>query len=203
VQSVPAREKKCHHYYYLGPGPINSAKQFPVLPLPSHTSTTGPPLLPSQRHKDTPIPITILSCPAKRLPCVDFILPFSSSIADECYLTITKCSRGRHIHPSCRFRALYSPVISSLSTMAIMAIARASSSARTLTTLYVPLTSPLSGYLFLISPPFLCGLQGRQIVEVQFEPGHVYHAWYPSVTRVKRTIYTRPKPHTVERHVYW
>jgi hypothetical protein len=45
--------------------------------------------------------------------------------------------------------------------------------------------------------------QGRQIVEVQFEPGDIYHAWYPSVTRVKRTIYTRPKPRTVERHVYW
>ncbi|KAH8982430.1 hypothetical protein EDB86DRAFT_3074207 [Lactarius hatsudake] len=44
---------------------------------------------------------------------------------------------------------------------------------------------------------------GRQIVEVQFEPGDVYHAWYPSVTRVKRTIYTRPKPRTIERHVYW
>ncbi|KAF8506063.1 hypothetical protein F5888DRAFT_499238 [Russula emetica] len=44
---------------------------------------------------------------------------------------------------------------------------------------------------------------GRQIVEVQFEPGDIYHAWYPSVTRVKRTIYTRPKPRTVERHVYW
>jgi len=44
---------------------------------------------------------------------------------------------------------------------------------------------------------------GRQVVEVQFEPGEVYHTWYPSVTRVKRTIYTRPKPRTVERHVYW
>jgi hypothetical protein len=46
-------------------------------------------------------------------------------------------------------------------------------------------------------------LQGRQVVEIQFEPGDIYHAWYPSVTRVKRTIYTRPKPRTVERHVYW
>ncbi|KAI9508143.1 hypothetical protein F5148DRAFT_1284400 [Russula earlei] len=44
---------------------------------------------------------------------------------------------------------------------------------------------------------------GRQIVEVQFEPGDVYRAWYPSVTRVKRTIYTRSKPQTIERHVYW
>ncbi|KAI0045116.1 hypothetical protein FA95DRAFT_1607983 [Auriscalpium vulgare] len=44
---------------------------------------------------------------------------------------------------------------------------------------------------------------GRQVVEVQFEPGDVYHAWYPSVTRVKRTIYTRPKHRTLERHVYW
>ncbi|TFY83112.1 hypothetical protein EWM64_g899 [Hericium alpestre] len=44
---------------------------------------------------------------------------------------------------------------------------------------------------------------GRQIVEVQFEPGNVYQAWYPTVTRVKRTVYTRPKQHTVERHIYW
>ncbi|KAH9948772.1 hypothetical protein B0H21DRAFT_820705 [Amylocystis lapponica] len=47
---------------------------------------------------------------------------------------------------------------------------------------------------------------GRQIVEVQLEPGEVYNAWYPSVTRVKRTIYTRPqtsKHRTIERTIYW
>ncbi|TDL29949.1 hypothetical protein BD410DRAFT_47545 [Rickenella mellea] len=49
---------------------------------------------------------------------------------------------------------------------------------------------------------------GRQIVEVQFEPGDYYSAWYPQVTRVRRTIsYGKPKvqtgQHTVERHVYW
>ncbi|KAL6307146.1 hypothetical protein BKA93DRAFT_823610 [Sparassis latifolia] len=48
---------------------------------------------------------------------------------------------------------------------------------------------------------------GRQIVEVQLGPEEVYHAWYPTVTRVKRTIsYTRPtvpKHRTIERMVYW
>ncbi|KIP06163.1 hypothetical protein PHLGIDRAFT_19521 [Phlebiopsis gigantea 11061_1 CR5-6] len=48
---------------------------------------------------------------------------------------------------------------------------------------------------------------GRQVVEVQLEPGEVYHAWYPSVTRVRRTTtYLSPAPHkvrTVERRVYW
>ncbi|CCM02324.1 uncharacterized protein FIBRA_04416 [Fibroporia radiculosa] len=46
---------------------------------------------------------------------------------------------------------------------------------------------------------------GRQVVEVQLEPGELYTAWYPSVTRVTRTIsYTRPKQQrTVERYVYW
>jgi len=44
---------------------------------------------------------------------------------------------------------------------------------------------------------------GRQVVEVRLGTGNIYHAWYPTVTRVKRTIYTRPQPHTVERHVYW
>ena len=59
----------------------------------------------------------------------------------------------------------------------------------------------LIGFFFLMYAPLV--IQGRQVVEVQFEPGEIYHAWYPSVTRVKRTIYTRPKPRTVERHVYW
>ncbi|KAF9813576.1 hypothetical protein IEO21_05508 [Rhodonia placenta] len=47
---------------------------------------------------------------------------------------------------------------------------------------------------------------GRQILEVQMEPGEIYNAWYPTVTRVKRTIsYTRPqhKQRTVERFIYW
>jgi len=44
---------------------------------------------------------------------------------------------------------------------------------------------------------------GRQIVEVQFEPGEVYSTWYPMVTRVKRTIYTRPQARTIQRSVYW
>ncbi|KAF8644273.1 hypothetical protein AX16_008575 [Volvariella volvacea WC 439] len=47
---------------------------------------------------------------------------------------------------------------------------------------------------------------GRQIVEVQLDGGSVYHAYYPTVTRVKRTVqYTRPRPavRTVERRIYW
>ncbi|KII94692.1 hypothetical protein PLICRDRAFT_33506 [Plicaturopsis crispa FD-325 SS-3] len=48
---------------------------------------------------------------------------------------------------------------------------------------------------------------GRQIVEVQLAPGDIYHAWYPTVTRVKRTIsYSRPqlpKARTIERRIYW
>ncbi|OCH94545.1 hypothetical protein OBBRIDRAFT_722559 [Obba rivulosa] len=47
---------------------------------------------------------------------------------------------------------------------------------------------------------------GRQILEVQLEPGEIYNAWYPTVTRVKRTIsYTRPvkNTRTIERHIYW
>ncbi|KDR84235.1 hypothetical protein GALMADRAFT_236919 [Galerina marginata CBS 339.88] len=47
---------------------------------------------------------------------------------------------------------------------------------------------------------------GRQVIEVQLD-GEVYHAWYPSVTRVRRTIsYTRPTPNrhrTIDRRVYW
>ncbi|KAF8874346.1 hypothetical protein BD779DRAFT_1566881 [Infundibulicybe gibba] len=48
---------------------------------------------------------------------------------------------------------------------------------------------------------------GRQIVEVQLE-GEVYHAWYPTITRVKRTVqYSRPAPvarhRTIERRIYW
>ncbi|TFK43935.1 hypothetical protein BDQ12DRAFT_596047, partial [Crucibulum laeve] len=47
---------------------------------------------------------------------------------------------------------------------------------------------------------------GRQIIEVQLE-GEVWHAWYPTVTRVKRTVsYSRPavdRRRTVERRIYW
>ena len=50
---------------------------------------------------------------------------------------------------------------------------------------------------------------GRQIVEVQLEANEVYQAWYPTVTRVRRTVsYTRPqisrpRERTVERRIYW
>ncbi|KIY47146.1 hypothetical protein FISHEDRAFT_45888 [Fistulina hepatica ATCC 64428] len=49
---------------------------------------------------------------------------------------------------------------------------------------------------------------GRQILEVQLEPGNVYHAWYPTVTRVKRVVSvnrpaTLPRSRTVQRTVYW
>ncbi|KAI0072994.1 hypothetical protein K474DRAFT_1604145, partial [Panus rudis PR-1116 ss-1] len=48
---------------------------------------------------------------------------------------------------------------------------------------------------------------GRQIVEVQLEPGDIYHAWVPTVTRVRRTIsYANPNPHkhrTIQRTIYW
>jgi len=47
---------------------------------------------------------------------------------------------------------------------------------------------------------------GRQIIEVQLD-STVQHYWYPTVTRVRRTIsYSRPSPHkarTVERRIYW
>jgi len=49
---------------------------------------------------------------------------------------------------------------------------------------------------------------GRQILEVQLEPNEIYQAWYPTVTRVRRTVsYVRPPPtvkqRTVERRIYW
>ncbi|KAF8908392.1 hypothetical protein CPB85DRAFT_1436176 [Mucidula mucida] len=50
---------------------------------------------------------------------------------------------------------------------------------------------------------------GRQILEVQLEH-EVYNAWYPSVTRVRRTVsYNKPltlgttRRTTVERRVIW
>ncbi|EJD36941.1 hypothetical protein AURDEDRAFT_188227 [Auricularia subglabra TFB-10046 SS5] len=48
---------------------------------------------------------------------------------------------------------------------------------------------------------------GRHILEIQFEPGAFYNAWYPTVTRVRRTTYTVPSyagaQRTIERRVYW
>jgi len=58
---------------------------------------------------------------------------------------------------------------------------------------------------------------GRQVVEVQFEPGELYKAWYPypHVRRIRRTISygshnngnangaVVTKPRTVERLLYW
>ncbi|KAI0638568.1 hypothetical protein C8Q77DRAFT_440706 [Trametes polyzona] len=47
---------------------------------------------------------------------------------------------------------------------------------------------------------------GRQVVEVQLDGGEIYNAWYPSVTRVRRTIsYTRPSTQhkRIERTIYW
>ncbi|KDQ64110.1 hypothetical protein JAAARDRAFT_27734 [Jaapia argillacea MUCL 33604] len=47
---------------------------------------------------------------------------------------------------------------------------------------------------------------GRQVLEVQMEPGEVIRTWSPQVTRIKRTIYRAPQTHgqrTVERHIYW
>ncbi|XP_006456853.1 hypothetical protein AGABI2DRAFT_78494 [Agaricus bisporus var. bisporus H97] len=46
---------------------------------------------------------------------------------------------------------------------------------------------------------------GRQIIEVQLE-NEVYHAWHPTVTRVKRVVsYSHPVPRarTIERRIYW
>ncbi|KAJ7347425.1 hypothetical protein DFH08DRAFT_960755 [Mycena albidolilacea] len=49
--------------------------------------------------------------------------------------------------------------------------------------------------------------QGRQILEVQMDAGEVYNAWYPTVTRVRRTVsYARPslgRQRTIERRIYW
>ncbi|KAF8488996.1 hypothetical protein JB92DRAFT_2756443, partial [Gautieria morchelliformis] len=47
---------------------------------------------------------------------------------------------------------------------------------------------------------------GRHIVEIQFDPGDLYNAWYPTVTRVRRTTYYLPparRTMSVERRVYW
>ncbi|KAJ7919489.1 hypothetical protein B0H13DRAFT_245385 [Mycena leptocephala] len=48
---------------------------------------------------------------------------------------------------------------------------------------------------------------GRQILEVQMDAGDIYNAWYPTVTRVRRTVsYARPsvgRARTIERRVYW
>jgi len=46
---------------------------------------------------------------------------------------------------------------------------------------------------------------GRQIIEVQLE-SEIYHAWYPTVTRVKR-IMSHPgmpaRTKRIERRIYW
>ncbi|KAK2465902.1 hypothetical protein APHAL10511_001543 [Amanita phalloides] len=48
----------------------------------------------------------------------------------------------------------------------------------------------------------------RQIIQVQLER-EVYHAWRPTVTRVKRTVRTTMSPvsplrtRTIERKIYW
>jgi len=49
---------------------------------------------------------------------------------------------------------------------------------------------------------------GRVILEVQFEPGEYYHAWYPTVTRIRRTTYYHHAPpvqrtRTIEKHIYY
>ncbi|THG93653.1 hypothetical protein EW145_g8318 [Phellinidium pouzarii] len=46
---------------------------------------------------------------------------------------------------------------------------------------------------------------GRQVVEIQFEPGEVYKTWYPNVRRVRRTVsYSNPVKHrAIERTIYW
>jgi len=45
---------------------------------------------------------------------------------------------------------------------------------------------------------------GRQIIEVQIEPGEIFNAWYPTVSRVKRTISYHPhRQAKIERRVYW
>ncbi|KAJ3715890.1 hypothetical protein DFJ43DRAFT_1101615 [Lentinula guzmanii] len=54
---------------------------------------------------------------------------------------------------------------------------------------------------------------GRQILEVQLDSYEVFHAWQPTVTRIRRTVYNRPaqvpligsvpRTRTVERKIYW
>jgi len=47
---------------------------------------------------------------------------------------------------------------------------------------------------------------GRLILKVQFEPGYYHNAWYPTVTRIRRTktIFHQPQTQkTVERHIYY
>jgi len=47
---------------------------------------------------------------------------------------------------------------------------------------------------------------GRQVIKVQLE-GELFHALYPTITRVKRTISYSPsaldRRRTIERRVYW
>lgn len=81
-----------------------------------------------------------------------------------------------------------------------MAARRVSSSVPALTTLYVPLLSAAVNALFHTRRS-----KGRQVVEVQFEPGEVYKTWYPNVRRVRRTVsYVAPnKRQAIERTIYW
>jgi len=47
---------------------------------------------------------------------------------------------------------------------------------------------------------------GRHYVEVRFDNNDYYNAWYPTVTRVRRTTYYLPpvqRTTTVERRIYW
>ncbi|KAH8834370.1 hypothetical protein DL96DRAFT_1580342 [Flagelloscypha sp. PMI_526] len=49
---------------------------------------------------------------------------------------------------------------------------------------------------------------GRTVLEIQLDEGTYYNAWYPSVTKVRRTIsYHRPSlaapRRTIERRVIW
>ncbi|TEB32206.1 hypothetical protein FA13DRAFT_1791033 [Coprinellus micaceus] len=55
------------------------------------------------------------------------------------------------------------------------------------------------------------GIKGNAeglVVGSHIDYAEVYHAWYPTVTRVRRTVYTRPtiapaRYKTVERRIYW
>ncbi|KAF8300139.1 hypothetical protein DL93DRAFT_2173458 [Clavulina sp. PMI_390] len=47
---------------------------------------------------------------------------------------------------------------------------------------------------------------GRLILKVQFEPNNYYNAWYPTVTRIRRTrtvIHPIHTQKTIEKHVYY
>lgn len=156
VQSVPAQEQIERHaiilYYLPGPGPIKPRRS-PFPSLPSHTHQQPIPIRPFlTRHTPTDIQ------PQQRRQQHDvlrrnhrayYLFP-APSIADQRYSQpTTKYSRGRdYIHS-------HSPVTLSPSTTAIMAVVKASSSARTSTSLYVPLLPPRrEGSLFPNTPSY-------------------------------------------------